>query len=264
MQETTPRGHEVLERVPTPELRVGDLVREHGMRIRIYDGPATHPGNAAGETYVWYGFVENLDEVLAEGFVPRSFLSEDRWTSSGWTTDLTGRWNIQGNALALHYVERPNDPEQARPRLEKVWTVNVSGSERHDGEKPYTYVVEAPDMATAKLTAWTWHLWAQASEYGAVAADGTVPGRPDLDILAFSRNDDVVVIDCPEFPCEEGVPFRCYSPHHFHMGMPAHSCLCEWSWSWSDRSEPWNPVDRDKLAALGYKLPDVAPEETTW
>jgi hypothetical protein len=52
--------------------------------------------------------VENLAEVLAEGIVPPSFLTTDRWdTELGrWVVDRRDRWVIQGNHLARWAVER--------------------------------------------------------------------------------------------------------------------------------------------------------------
>ncbi|MGN9782777.1 hypothetical protein ACTMTF_15195 [Nonomuraea sp. ZG12] len=94
-----------LEMLTTPELRAGDLVITFGMYVRLPDEPRVYQNN--GTVYAWDGTVENLDEVLANGFVPRSFLSEERWDDAkGWVYELTGRWVIQGNELASWWVER--------------------------------------------------------------------------------------------------------------------------------------------------------------
>ena len=76
----------------TPELREGDVVREHGMRILIDGEPQlskSHPGNS---TFYHRGLILNIDEVRAEGFIP-----------AGWIED--GRWTVQGNDLARWGVE---------------------------------------------------------------------------------------------------------------------------------------------------------------
>lgn len=121
------------------------------------------------------------------------------------------------------------------------YTINVSGAERDMGEKPYTYAVEADDMAAAKLLAYRWHLWEQYSEYGKYPAVDEY--RPDMP--------DVVVIDCPEFPC--------------HEGPPAEDCGYAWNDLRDGRlSEPYLlPLDVADLRSLGYQV-DGYPEETTW
>ncbi|MEV1004449.1 hypothetical protein [Nonomuraea sp. NPDC050202] len=43
----------------------------------------------------------------------------------------------------------------------KIFTVTVAGSERFDGEEPYTWVVEAPDVASAIDKAVAYHALSQ-------------------------------------------------------------------------------------------------------
>ncbi|MGW3346468.1 hypothetical protein ACWDA3_24415 [Nonomuraea rubra] len=43
----------------------------------------------------------------------------------------------------------------------KIFTVTVAGTERFDGEEPYTWVVEAPDVASAMNRAVAYHALAQ-------------------------------------------------------------------------------------------------------
>jgi hypothetical protein len=50
----------------------------------------------------------------------------------------------------------PSPPTPASPGLQHaadVWTVTIAGSERHDGEGPYIWVVNAPDSTIAAATA---------------------------------------------------------------------------------------------------------------
>lgn len=57
-----------------------------------------------------------------------------------------------GNGLgASHRGVAPED------RRAKVFTVTVAGLERFDGEAPYTWVLEAPDMASAIRKAVAYH-----------------------------------------------------------------------------------------------------------
>ncbi|WP_433662496.1 hypothetical protein ACQPW1_10275 [Nocardia sp. CA-128927] len=158
----------------------------------------------------------------------------------------------------------------------RVWTVNVSGEERHDGEKPYSYVLHGYSMAGAKLDAWDYHVWTQISEEGTVAADGTVvaaKGRKFKKLRFAGAPTDVVVIDCPEFPCSEGVPFDCDDPIHFQSSVWNRTmCRCQWHWN-AVNLRPgctetdiarYVQIDWQRLVALGYQLPDVAPEENEW
>ncbi|MFI0449228.1 hypothetical protein [Actinomadura sp. 6N118] len=144
------------------------------------------------------------------------------------------------------------------------FTINVSGSERYDGEKPYTVVVDADSMTQAKRAAWLWFVWNIVSECGQVAADGTILERPDLDLLAAAHNDDVVVIDCPEFRCHTGEPFTCDDPYHYEKDVTGQSqnCHCTFNWYWAHDQEP---MDLNRLTELGYRIPEAAPyEEDRW
>ncbi len=85
-----------IEGVSTHELRDGDIVLVHGMRVRL-DGrgrvSVSHPVSEHSPVLWWPGVVLNLPEVLAAGFIP-----------AGWVK--AGVWTIQGNGLARWDVER--------------------------------------------------------------------------------------------------------------------------------------------------------------
>ncbi|TDB91195.1 hypothetical protein E1264_02575 [Actinomadura sp. KC216] len=145
------------------------------------------------------------------------------------------------------------------------YTINVSGSERHDGEKPYTYVLNAGSLPEAKAAAWLYHLWFAQSEQGLVAFDGTIPNQPNW-WDAHAQNADVVVIDCPEFPCHLGTPSQCTDRCHRDATVEPTSCRCPFAWHWIYATPQTcllvGAIDR--LNELGYDLPTSPPEETTW
>jgi hypothetical protein len=120
------------------QLRAGDLVLEYGMRIRLHGEPAVYDHDSpAGPTYNWPGQVENLQEVLDAGFVPRSFLCENIWDpAKGWTLKLTGRWTVQGNDLARWRVERPApaDPSAADPSAADPSAADPSAADHEAGD----------------------------------------------------------------------------------------------------------------------------------
>ncbi|GAA2609813.1 hypothetical protein SMC26_39595 [Actinomadura fulvescens] len=95
-------------RLDTTELREGDVVVDHGMRVRL-DRPVFIPSDKP-DVRAWVGFVENLPEVIAEEYVPRSFLTRsENDPETGGMREVFGRWNVQGNELATWHVERPAD-----------------------------------------------------------------------------------------------------------------------------------------------------------
>lgn len=153
----------------------------------------------------------------------------------------------------------------------KPFTINVSGTERHEGTLPWTYAVKAESMVAAKRLAWLYHLWFQTSELGKVAADFTTPGASEEENSRWrdESHADVVVIDCEEFPCHEGAPFSCGDPAHYEWAVkPDGTCQCTYCWFWLSptRSKwPLHPQKNEKrLRELGYKIQRKTPEENTW
>src|SRR5258708_32722228 len=99
--------------VKTSGIQVGDVVRAHGMRVRI-DSIRVYADNQPERqrvkpdmpVYACLGTVINLDEVLAAGIVPPSFLTRDEWVErKGWTITRRDAWTVQGNDLARWNVE---------------------------------------------------------------------------------------------------------------------------------------------------------------
>lgn len=72
-----------------------------------------------------------------------------------------------------------------------------------------------------------------------------------------------VVIDCPEFPCHAGEPFTCDDPYHYEHNVDdrGSDCACAFYWYWAHDDEP---MDLNRLTKLGYRIPDIAPEENRW
>lgn len=83
------------------ELRKGDIVLEYGMHVRLDTALRTY----TEDVFAWDGTVVNLAEVLADGFVPPSFLRE--WRNG--QLFRTNRWVVQGNDLATWRVQRAVD-----------------------------------------------------------------------------------------------------------------------------------------------------------
>ena len=96
----------VTRTLKTSELREGDIVLEHGMRVRLDSGVRT-PESEHGTVYSRPGTVLNLDEVREAKIIPPSFLGDgEKWVEGrGWTTDRDDSWTVQGNDLAHWTVE---------------------------------------------------------------------------------------------------------------------------------------------------------------
>lgn len=114
-------------RVTTPQIRVGDVVTEHGMLVLIegparvfhgqcdydhdslpdiQDGPLPALTPACHIGYAWPGRVLNLTEVRAAGVVPPSVLYDTERSSNGPGHGREDSWTIQGNDRASWTVAR--------------------------------------------------------------------------------------------------------------------------------------------------------------
>jgi hypothetical protein len=96
--------------VTTHDLRPGDVVLTHGMRVEIpADGMTvanTGPDNYAPTLWA-SGRVLNPDDVARDRIVPVAWLYDDH--RGGQRSEP--RWTIQGNGLARWYVERGADQD---------------------------------------------------------------------------------------------------------------------------------------------------------
>ena len=90
-------------RVMSSELQVGDVLREHGMRVRIESVRQVPSWGSNRDSYPLVtcavGAVLNPEAVREAGIVPMSFLH----------CEIDGHpefcWHVQGNDLATWYVE---------------------------------------------------------------------------------------------------------------------------------------------------------------
>lgn len=90
------------------QLAEGDIVREHGMRVRL--DKLTTVERQDLTVYHWAGTVLNMPEVRKAKHVPLSFLRTQKWEAGrGWVTDRKDYWAVQGNKLATWAVEVPAD-----------------------------------------------------------------------------------------------------------------------------------------------------------
>jgi hypothetical protein len=93
--------------VVTGEIRVGDLVLNYGMRIRIdeiqvHDDATSH----GGKVYCCLGTVLNRDEAIEVHDIPRSFMYDNERFVHGPGHGREDFWNVQGNDLATWTVVR--------------------------------------------------------------------------------------------------------------------------------------------------------------
>lgn len=95
------------QHLDTTQLRCGDVVLNHGMRIELDQPPAVYDNNPSGRrTFAFSGKVLNPGDVREDGLL-WSFLHTDEWDDKlrRWVTVYTGRFTIQGNDLARWTVE---------------------------------------------------------------------------------------------------------------------------------------------------------------
>lgn len=104
--QTAPRPPAVMH-LNTTQLRPGDVLLHHGMRILLdLPGRTYDSGTTARHVVAFSGKVLNPNDVRADRLL-WSFLHTDEWDARlrRWTQVFTGRYTIQGNALARWTVE---------------------------------------------------------------------------------------------------------------------------------------------------------------
>lgn len=87
------------------ELVAGDVVRTHGMRVRLGEVKlsSVHPDDHNGIHYS-VGEILNLEAVLAERFVPAGFIADGKWTVQA--NDLVS-WVVEVDAELCNDCRRP-------------------------------------------------------------------------------------------------------------------------------------------------------------
>lgn len=97
----------MIQSLNTTEIRKGDVVRVHGMRVLIDVDPIiSEPwgGTENGFVYAWVGLVLNPEDRPIG--LPRDWLYRDRMGQPR----TEPRWNVQGNKLSRWSVERSDGP----------------------------------------------------------------------------------------------------------------------------------------------------------
>lgn len=89
------------------ELKPGDIVVNYGMRIRIDAVREVEDESSyGGRYYSCPGTVLNLADVAEMEIVPLGWLRTQKFVEgTGWVTDRTDYWTVQGNDLATWGVE---------------------------------------------------------------------------------------------------------------------------------------------------------------
>ncbi|MEV5283380.1 hypothetical protein ACFYMW_35725 [Streptomyces sp. NPDC006692] len=113
------------------ELRAGDIVRVHGMRVRLDAPNPPHSTDTDDDVlHSWTGTVLNLADVHAAGHVPRSHLR--RW--SGLTLLREDAWTVQGADAVRRDVEVPlKAPELSAPLVAALRAKGLEPSARQGG-----------------------------------------------------------------------------------------------------------------------------------
>lgn len=95
-----------IQYLDTTQLRCGDVVLNHGMRILLDQPPTTFEGHGGRQVVAFSGLVLNPEDVRADRLL-WSFLHTDEWNErlGRWVTVFTGRFTIQGNELARWSVD---------------------------------------------------------------------------------------------------------------------------------------------------------------
>ena len=104
----------------TTELRIGDVIENHGMRVKLDTAPHVYqvdrrePGTGQVTVYSWPGLVLNPDEAIAKHGIPYGFLYDA--TGGGydydkrcWIRSTRPAWTIQGNWMARWSVIREHE-----------------------------------------------------------------------------------------------------------------------------------------------------------
>lgn len=99
----------------TTELRIGDVVHNHGMLIKLDRPPIlwereNRYNDGRKVVYSWPGLVLNPIEAVREYKIPYGWLYESHdhydYDAGQWIRSTRPAWTVQGNDLAEWYVDR--------------------------------------------------------------------------------------------------------------------------------------------------------------
>lgn len=116
-----------IQHLDTTQLRCGDVVLNHGMRI-LLDQPRTVINHPDRDVVHFSGKVLNPDDVRDDQLL-WSFLHTEEWDSNRncWVRVYTGRYSIQGNQHARWTVESRCEACQAGDGPEARCTLHAAG-----------------------------------------------------------------------------------------------------------------------------------------
>jgi hypothetical protein len=113
----------------------------------------------------------------AHGYAKHPDIAEDLYLlCESWLADYEPQ---DGGTLVSFDREIADHTDISLPVL-PVFTVTVAGPERHDGEKPYTYVLHAADLPQARALALAHHI---AENELDVDRDSDAPSDPDVLVI---------------------------------------------------------------------------------
>jgi hypothetical protein len=100
-------GQLTTTQIDTSQIKVGDLVLNYGMKIRIgeiqvHEDSTSH----GGKVYCCLGSVLNVEDAVKVYDIPRSFMFDNERFVHGPGHGRENFWNVQGNDLAMHTVVR--------------------------------------------------------------------------------------------------------------------------------------------------------------
>lgn len=103
--------------VKSTDLRMGDVVLCHGMRVKLDRTPVMFSYRRRTDDLLmddgrsWHGLVLNPEQAIHEYDIPPGFIYHpaDHHNGKRWVAATEPRWTVQGNDLARWGVEREHE-----------------------------------------------------------------------------------------------------------------------------------------------------------
>lgn len=174
--------------VPSSQLRQGDIVLTHGMRVLIDRDIRSYDGYGGRTAYSTSGLILNVEEVRADSLVPNSFITD-------------GRWGVQGNDLRTwvvlarpEYVEEDavieHEDRDALEPTHSVWDYDVI--ETTDGDWAHRECVQAKVAgAVARYGVPDDEVTEDVDECG--LCDGLLTESPEHEVVRLQREVDEAI-----------------------------------------------------------------------